>query len=139
MLTTNTKPIKIYVDTDIVYGSDKYDSHGDFIMASIDYDDDLEDGNKNDKLLVNMTVDSEHVKVLYEIHDHLKDNLLVELDMSVDLSDEKTIDWTLEYDLKLEHDIKQELIDFVNENVLTHNIVLYYDGERLDATTVLAL
>lgn len=160
MLTTKTTPVKIYVDTDVVDRDNKYDSQGDFIMAGddYDYDDDdyvrddedyFEDRYENnvynddisssDKLSVNMTVNSEHVRVLHEIHDHLKDNLLVELDLSVDLSDEKTITWTLEYDHELEPDVKQEMIDFVDENVLTHNIILYYNGERLDATTVLAL
>lgn len=161
MLTAKTTPVTIYVDTDVVDGDDKYDSQGDFIMAGDDYGDDYgddgddegedryedryetnvynDDISSSDKLLVNMTVKSDQVKVLHEIHDHLKDNLLVELDLSVDLSDEKTITWTLEYDDELEPDVKQELIDFVNENVLTHNLVFYYNGERLDETTVLAL
>lgn len=161
MLTAKTTPVTIYVDTDVVDGEDKYDSQGDFIMAGDDYGDDYgddgddededryedryetnvynDDISSSDKLLVNMTVKSDQVKVLHEIHDHFKDNLLVELELSVDLSDEKTITWTLEYEHQLEPDVKQELIDFVDENVLTHNLVFYYNGERLDETTVLAL
>lgn len=151
MLTTKRTPIEIYVDTDVVGGNNKYDSEGDFIMTGDRYEDDdhfddkyknnADNGDNGDIFLVNMTVVSEYVRVLHEIHEHLKDNLLVELELSVDLSDEKTIKWTLEYDDDddVEFDVKQELIGFVDENVLTHNIVVYYNGERLDANTILAL
>jgi hypothetical protein len=159
MTTDDTKPIKIYIDTDIVNENDKYDSHGDCIMSdggSEGEDDDYvrdeknyfydiyknnvyHDGVSSDKLLVNMTVASEHVRVLQDVHDYMKEDLLVELDLSVDLSDEKTITWSFEYEVDYETDIKREMVGFVHEHVLTHNVVIYYDGERLDETTVLAL
>jgi hypothetical protein len=86
-----------------------------------------------------MTVSSEHVRMLQDVHDYLKENLLVELDLSVDLSDEKTITWSFEYELDYEKDVKREMVSFVHEHILTHNVVIYYDGELLDETTVLAL
>jgi hypothetical protein len=97
------------------------------------------DGVSFDKLRVIMTVNSEHVRVLQDIHDYLKDKLLIELDLSVDLYDEKTITWSIECDVDYETDVRLEMIGFLHEHVLTHEVVIYYNCERLDANSVMVL
>lgn len=149
MSTTKTTPVELYVDTEYLESDSKYNDE-DYVMDDgemIDEDDFFDDRynvnvyndneSTNDTLLVNMTVKKEDEKVIYDIYDHLKDNLITESDYSVDSSDKSTTTWTFEYyDMLHEEDIKRELIEYVDENVLTDNIILYFNGERIDNNCV---
>jgi hypothetical protein len=143
-------PLKIYIDVELEeverddntddewcdYMEEDYIDQDDYNDEAYDYFHKYNDNvyNNVENLLLNMTSidDDKHEIVLHDIYEHLQDNFINETEYYTEYN-QPDITWKFEYkDCGLTvYDIESELTDFVDENFLTQNIIIYFNGERI--------
>ena len=93
------------------------------------------DNDHNQTFQIEMRTKTKDEKILYEFHSYLSERNINEETNIMTVEDDNIL-WDVKYSSNVYERFYDSLIEYINENFLSENLVVYLNGEKVEAHSI---
>ena len=128
----------IYITTKDLTHYPNYDSDDNDEMQIDEGDFNVKHSNDNDYIQtyqIQMKTKTKDEKILYEFHSYLSEHNINETSIIMTVEDDNIL-WDIEYGSNVYEKFYDSIIEYINENFLSENLVVFLNGANVETYSI---
>ena len=129
----------IYITTKDLTHYPNYDSDDNDEMQIDEGNSNIQHSSDNDDFIqtyqIQMKTKTKDEKILYEFHSYLSEHNINEVSIIMTVKDDD-IEWDIKYNFNVYETFYDLLINYINENFLSENLVVLLNGEKIETRPI---